>query len=132
MRARLLQDLQHRLYDRVHVSVCCVRVLCACVCVGAAPAACFTNLTKGLSCDRKSIHVKCLVLCSCRCPRQVSTDLGSVGPVSVVICTHNEARSVLRRTVMSVLTRTPPDLLLEVIVVDDKSTTGRSFRCSSF
>nr|KAG5709341.1 hypothetical protein BaRGS_029190 [Batillaria attramentaria] len=58
-----------------------------------------------------------------RCPRQLP-DVTSVGPVTVVICTHNEATSVLRRTVYSVLRQTPPHLLHEVIVVDDNSTAG--------
>ena len=44
---------------------------------------------------------------------------------SVVICFHNEALSVLLRTVHSVLNRTPPDLLIDVIVVDDMSEYGK-------
>jgi len=43
---------------------------------------------------------------------------------SVVIIFHNEAWSALMRTVHSVVNRSPPHLLHEVILLDDKSDRG--------
>ncbi|CAL1596675.1 unnamed protein product [Knipowitschia caucasica] len=45
----------------------------------------------------------------------------SLPSASVVICFFNEAFSALLRTVHSVLERTPPELLHEIILVDDHS-----------
>uniref|UniRef100_A0A1W7RB57 Polypeptide N-acetylgalactosaminyltransferase n=1 Tax=Hadrurus spadix TaxID=141984 RepID=A0A1W7RB57_9SCOR len=48
----------------------------------------------------------------------------SLPNASVVICFYNEAWSTLMRTVYSVLDRTPPHLLHEIILVDDYSDDG--------
>ncbi|KAK8781514.1 hypothetical protein V5799_017146 [Amblyomma americanum] len=54
--------------------------------------------------------------------RQQAFDERSLPTASVVVCFYNEAWSALVRTVHTVLERTPPALLHELILVDDNST----------
>ena len=48
----------------------------------------------------------------------------SLPTTSVIIIFYNEPWSVLLRTVHSVLKRSPPKFLKEIILVDDSSTEG--------
>jgi len=60
-------------------------------------------------------------VCSCKTQKYAA----KLPTVSVVVPFHNEHWSTLLRTAVSVLNRSPPELLHEVILADDASTKGQ-------
>lgn len=44
--------------------------------------------------------------------------------ISVVLIYLNEALSIIQRAIRSIIDRTPAELLVEIILVDDHSTNG--------
>lgn len=71
--------------------------------------------------DRLSLHRRAYDTRHVDCLKYKYYPLDELPTVSVIIIFYNEARSTLLRTVWSVLDRTPPSLLKEILLVDDGS-----------
>nr|XP_022307306.1 polypeptide N-acetylgalactosaminyltransferase 1-like isoform X2 [Crassostrea virginica] len=69
--------------------------------------------------DMISLHRRLPDIRSDSCKQKTYSN--NLPSTSIIICFHNEAWSVLLRTVHSILNRSPPDLIHEILLVDDFS-----------
>lgn len=77
---------------------------------------CYGYSTGGVQVGRSLSSSKFFIL------RKIHYDSSSLTPASIVIIFCNEDMEVLLRSVHSILDRTPPSLLREIILVDDFSS----------
>lgn len=75
-----------------------------------------------LASDRISLNRTLPDLRPADCPH-ISSTVVALPDTSIIIIFHNEARSTLLRTLWSIYTRTPAELVREIILVDDASNT---------
>jgi len=62
--------------------------------------------------------------CCCRCKYWHYPEVSKLPTASVILVFHNEGWSTLMRTVHSIVNMSPPELLEEVVMVDDFSDKG--------